>query len=110
MRKYIPYAIIIVLTVVFTLIYTSISKEKESLLKSRLELLNKVRELRFKYERLENEKNILKQERDMLELKIKDYESENDSIINSVKSAHIARDYAAVDSIGASILKRLRHR
>ena len=110
MRKYLPYAFIIVLTVVFTLIYTSISKENNNLLESRLELLNKVRELRFKYERLENEKTILKQERDMLELKIKDYESENDSVINSVKSAHIARDYASVDSIGASILKRLRHR
>lgn len=110
MRKYIPYAFIIVLTVVFTLIYTSVSKENNNLLESRLELLNKVRELRFKYERLENEKTILKQERDMLELKIKDYESENDSVINSVKSAHIARDYSSVDSIGASILERLRHR
>ena len=110
MRKYIPYALIIVLTVVFTLSYTNISKEKESLLESRLELLNKVRELRFKYERLENEKTILKQERDMLEVKIKDYEKENDSIISSIRSAHIARDYASVDSIGASILERLRLR
>lgn len=110
MRKHLPYLLIIVLTVVFTLIYTSISKENNDLLESRLELLNKVRELRFKYDRLENEKTILKQERDMLELKIKDYENENDSIISSIRSAHIARDYASVDSIGASILKRLRHR
>ena len=110
MRKYIPYVLIAVLSVFFTLSYTSISKKKENLLKQRLELLNKVRELRFKYDRLENEKTILKQERDMLEVKIKDYENENDSIISSIRSAHIARDYSSVDSIGASILKRLRHR
>ena len=110
MRKYIPYVLIIVLTVVFTLSYTNISKEKENLLKQRLELIENVKRLRIKYERLENEKTILKQERDLLELKIKDYENENDSIISSIRSAHIARNYSSVDSIGATILERLRHR
>ena len=110
MRKYIPYVLIAVLSVFFTLSYTSISKEKENLLKQRLELIESVKRLRIKYERLENEKTILKQERDLLELKIKDYENENDSIISSIRSAHIARNYSSVDSIGATILERLRHR